>query len=154
MLKTTKENYDKVIRELIKSETDYVNSRMNWLILLQGLLFTGFYHIFQYCLPLACAISILGILISLIMKRSFWSNEKAIAFILKKWDKFISDNGFEYDDFPPVWAGAYNEIISSKKDKFLEKELHFFTAHKAMPNIFIFIWLFNLTFCAIRIIFG
>jgi hypothetical protein len=40
-------DYDKGIRELINHETDCVNNRMNWLILLHGLLIAGFCQIFK-----------------------------------------------------------------------------------------------------------
>lgn len=143
-------DFDKEIRMLIIRESDIVNNRMNYLIVLNGLLFAGFYKIYKEDLCMAGFVSIIGIAIAIVIKRSFWSNEKAIAFILEKWNSYIRENNLNVDNFPPVWCACYNEILKDNKDIFIYKKLKSFETHKALPNIFIFIWLFNLAFCFIK----
>ncbi len=136
-------DFDKEIRHLIELETQLVNGRMNWLILSQALLFAGYCSIYEAheSSVILIIISILGILLSLVVRHSFWMNEKAIAFILSKWDQFIISNNLDYNEFPPVWAGGdIKSVIKTRRDSvwyfFSPVLLH----HIAVPYLFILTW--------------
>jgi len=136
-------DFDKEIRHLIELETQLVNGRMNWLILSQALLFAGYCSIYEAheSSVILIIISILGILLSLVVRHSFWMNEKAIAFILSKWNQFIVSNNLDYDEFPPVWAGGdIKSVIKTRRDRVW----HFFSPvllhHIAVPYLFILTW--------------
>ncbi len=143
--------YDKEIRHLIECETNLVNGRMNWLILSQTLLFTGYSTIYRQHpnSVILIIISTLGILLSIVVRHSFWINEKAIAFILTKWNKYIKDNNLEYDDFPPVWAGGdLKGVVRTKRDRVWSLFSPFLKHHIAIPYLFMLAWsailIFNL----------
>lgn len=141
-----KRDFDKEIRHLINEETNLVNCRMTWLILLQGLLFAGFCSIFDKDIFIAAFIAVIGIVVSIIIRHSFWENEKAIAFILSKWDNFIKENNLDYNDYPPVWAGCFDDILDNKKDKLWNTCTPYLIHHLAIPKLFTIAWLFILCY--------
>lgn len=86
-------NYHSFIRELIKEENAISNHRMTWLILLQGLLFTGYANLSDKGLA-PYIIGLLGVGISLCIKSSFIFNNRAMEGILKKrYISFTIDGG-------------------------------------------------------------
>jgi len=135
-------DFDKEIRHLIEIETQLVNGRMNWLILSQALLFAGYCSIYevQVSSPILIIISVLGILLSVVVRHSFWMNEKAIAFILSKWNEYITSNNLDYDDYPPVWAGDVTSVIESKRDRVWRFFSPILLHHIAIPYLFIIAW--------------
>lgn len=135
-------DFDKEIRHLIEVETQLVNGRMNWLILSQALLFAGYCAIYEHNTgsSILTIISILGILLSIVVRHSFWMNEKAIAFILHKWNEYISKNNFDYKDFPPVWAGEVGSVILSRRDKIWRFFSPVLLHHIAIPYLFALAW--------------
>jgi hypothetical protein len=135
----TYSGYDKVIRDLINQETTLVNTRMSWLLIVQGLLFSGCSQFYDKNLLCSIVLSVVGLCVSLGMKFSFWSSEKAIALILTYWDRYISVNNLSYDDFPPVWAGAGWKL--SKKEKLMIKYCGFLQSHTFLPYIFTGAWI-------------
>ncbi|HEX2924759.1 MAG TPA: hypothetical protein VHP38_00625 [Ruminiclostridium sp.] len=122
--------YDSVIRDMIKEETSIANSRMNWLILLEGLLFTGYSSLSSKGFS-SYIIGILGFFISLCMRYSFLSNEKAIAFIMDRWNTYLKNNNLKYTDFPPVWAGA--NLQNTRIQTIM-------SAHRFIPVVFMLAW--------------
>lgn len=125
---------------------------MNWMILLHGLLFAGYYNIFSDDKIVASIIPIIGIFVSIIMCYSFWSAERAIGFILTKWNKYIENNNYKYDDFPPVWAGAFStcpEFAKKKANRIISTYFSFLDAHKSLPILFTTVWIVNLIFCIV-----
>jgi hypothetical protein len=128
---STYKGFDCVIREMIQQETATVNNRMNWLILLQGLLFAGYSNLSKNGYS-SFIFAAMGIIVSFCMLKSFLSNEKAIRFILSKWDHFLEVNQTHHTKFPPVWAGA--ELLGNRFDKIL-------VPHRFIPTIFMIAWL-------------
>ncbi|WP_024833608.1 hypothetical protein [Ruminiclostridium josui] len=123
-------NYHNVIREMIKEETSIVNNRMNWLILLEGFLFAAYSSLTTRGFSLYI-IGILGFVISLCMRYSILSSEKAIAFIMDNWNRYLKKNNMNYMDFPPVWAGA--KLQTSRLQSII-------TAHRFIPFVFMLVW--------------
>ncbi|AEY65311.1 hypothetical protein [Clostridium sp. BNL1100] len=123
-------NYHNVIREMIKEETSIVNNRMNWLILLEGLLFAGYSSLSTRGFSLYI-IGILGFVVSLCMRYSILSSEKAIAFIMDNWNRYLKKNNMKYMDFPPVWAGA--NLQTNRLQAIM-------TAHRFIPFVFMLAW--------------
>ncbi|NLI35361.1 MAG: hypothetical protein GX416_02425 [Bacteroidales bacterium] len=145
-----KQNFDREIRKLLDNETKLVNDRMMWFILLQGLLLAGFCSIFSKDIVVSIVISVIGIFISIIIRHSFWESEKAIAFILSKWNKFIKDNNFNYDDYPPVWCGYFDTILK-KNDMIWKSLIPFLIHYKAIPRLFAISWIVILCYCLYKL---
>ena len=150
------DDYDKTIRDLISQETKVVNTRMNWGYLIHSLLFTAFWKVatdtsVPTSLPkyLQLFIIIVGVIFSLSAIYSFWVNERAIAFILSRWDDYLDKNNLKHEDFPPVWAGSAISInntfgIKGKWKKWLYQKVYFklgfLILYRIIPLLFLLIW--------------
>ena len=137
-------DFDKEIRHLIEFETQLVDVRMKWLILAQSLLFAGFCTICDkddMC-AVSIVIAIVGVLLAIIIRHSFWLNEKAIAFILSKWNKYREVNNIDCDDVPPVWAGGdLQSVLQTKSDKRWAKSSPLLRHYQSMPYLFAIAWI-------------
>lgn len=126
-------DFDKEYRRLIEHETKLVDGRMTWFILFQTLLFVGLKELYDKPFPILVVISLIGIGISIIIRHSFWKNEKAIAFILDQWNKHLNELGCAHEFFPPIYAGYTINVHKGKIDAIWKFLLH----HIAIPWLFV-----------------
>lgn len=137
----TTNDFDKEYRRLMEHETKLVDGRMTWFILLQTLLFVGFKELYDKSLSLSVVICIVGIFISVIIRHSFWKNEKAIAFILANWNKHLDALGTSHEYFPPIYAGYTDSVHKSPRDKVWSKFTPYLLHHVAIPWLFFVAWI-------------
>lgn len=148
------DDYDKVIRKLIEKETDIVDTKIRWSFLMHSVLFTAYWEVTKSINEdkawYIWGLIFIGICFSISSIYTVWSSERAIAFILSKWDKYILDRGFSYDDFPPVWAGcteAINNYIGVEKQttKKIYEKIYFhmggMSMYNMIPKLFLLVWL-------------
>lgn len=153
-LEMQKSDYDKVIRKLIEKETDIVDTRIRWSFIMHGVLFTAYWNVLGSNLENQCwyigIIIVIGVCFAMSSVYSVWSSERAIAFILSKWDKYLLDNRLSSGDFPPVWVGSKDAInnveeTSSKFKKWLYKNvcfrMGFMSMYNIIPRIFLLAWI-------------
>ena len=147
-------DFDKTIRQLIEKETEIVNQRTNWCMALQTVLLTAFWYVSEsdepHKDPYLLVIISVGIIYSLSTIYSIWSNERAIAFILSKWNDYIHIRNEEYDDFPPGWAGSKEAINNTfGLDNGLKKKIYkkimfkcgFMSMYSLQPILFLLVWI-------------
>jgi len=126
--------YADAIRAMIGHETDVVSNRMNWLILLQALLFTAVADV-RHDKIIVTVVAALGCVIAVSMRTEFLFSERAIAEILRRWDGFKayrSARSGELPDLPPAFAGANCERSAAEK---------FLAARRLLPMSFTAAWL-------------
>lgn len=140
MNKPTTTDFDKEYRHLIEHETKLVDGRMKWFILFQSFLFAGFYNVYDKDIRLCFTICVIGCAISIIIRHSFWKNEKAIAFILMNWNVQLVELGYSYDEFPPIYAGFTDSVHEKRIDKAWAKLSPFLSHHIAIPWLFFGSW--------------
>lgn len=146
-------NYDKVIRQLIEKETDIVNNKINWGFVMHGILLSAYWYVINSevdNLPLYQFLVILvGIIFSTSSIYSLWTNERAIAFILSKWNAYLAQNDLSHENFPPVWAGSQDAVnnildVNGKFKIWFYKNIYFHTGFMSMynmiPKLFLFVW--------------
>lgn len=107
--------YADAIRTMINNETALVVSRMNWMIVAQGLLFsaTGALQAHRLLIGVLAAI---GICFALSMRRELKFSERAIAEILKRWDDFKETRTpDQLAAMPPAFAGGRAEVSWSDR---------------------------------------
>ena len=147
------QDFDKTIRQLIEKETEIVNQRTNWSLALQSVLLTAFWYVSKSEQPYKdaylCVIISVGIIYSLSTIYSIWTNERAIAFILSKWDEYIKCQNESTENYPPVWAGSKNAInntygVKSERTRhFYEKIMYkcgFMSMYSVQPRLFLLVW--------------
>lgn len=147
------DDYDKVIRNLIEKETDIVDTRIRWSFLMHSVLLTAYWKVAESAnenkIIYISILTIVGVCFSISSLYTVWSSERAIAFILSKWNNYIHNNGYSYDDFPPVWAGSTETInncidVKSERKKKRYKNIYFHTGgmsmYKVIPRSFLFVW--------------
>lgn len=148
------DGYDRVIRKLIEKETDIVDTRIRWSFLMHGILFTAYWNVVNSNIAnqywYIGVLIFIGISFSTSSVYSVWSSERAIAFILSKWNKYISDRGLPNDTFPPVWAGSKEAVnnlegVTSEFKKWLYKtfcfHMGFMSMYNIIPRIFLLVWI-------------
>lgn len=147
------DDYDKVIRNLIEKETDIVDTRIRWSFLMHSVLLTAYWKVAESAnenkIIYISILTIVGVCFSISSLYTVWSSERAIAFILSKWNNYIHNNGYSYDDFPPVWAGSIETInncidVKSERKKKRYKNIYFhmggMSMYKVIPRSFLFVW--------------
>lgn len=147
------DDYDKVIRKLIEKETDIVDTRIRWSFLMHSVLLTAYWKVVESANEdkkiYIFILTIVGICFSISSLYTVWSSERAIAFILSKWNDFILNKGYSYDDFPPVWAGSTKTInncigVKNERKKKWYKNIYFhmggMSMYKFIPRSFLFVW--------------
>lgn len=137
----TTNDFDKEYRRLIEHETKLVDGRMKWFILFQSLLFAGFYNVFEKSFAISIVICLIGCIISIIIRHSFWKNEMAIAFIMKNWNRQLDELGYNYEDFPPIFAGYTDSVHLKRKDKMWSTFSPILLHHIAIPWLFFIAWI-------------
>lgn len=144
--------YERVVRQMIDRETDIVNRRIHWAFLMQSALFAAYWYVINSTVAdknlYIVLILISGVCFSLSTIYSVWTSERAIAYILSKWNNVLNKYGQSFDSFPPVWAGgsALNNIhgVEGCFRQCLYK--HFFyhigymSMYKVIPHLFFIIW--------------
>lgn len=140
MIPTTND-FDKEYRRLIEHETKLVDGRMTWFILFQTLLFIGLKELYDKPFPILVILGLIGIGISVIIRHSFWKNEKAIAFILDRWNKHLDEMGLSHEFFPPIYAGYTTSVHIDKIDRLWNKCTPVLLHHIAIPWLFVFAWI-------------
>ena len=107
-----KNDYHKIIREMIKDENNVRNSRNNWFMTIQGLLVNALINTLMcqknliFHLNVAYIILIIISFIGLITSVSFlyaaWRSERSIKMALACWDLFLVETGQKIQDYPPI----------------------------------------------------
>ena len=146
-------DFDKVTRQLIEKETEIVNQRTNWSLVLQSFLLTAYWYVSKSSIMrkewYLGIIIIVGMVYSMSTIYSIWSNERAIASILFNWENFLKSRGEKLEDYPPVWAGSEKSINNThgvespcKRCRY-EKIMFrcgFLSMYKLQPRLFLFVW--------------
>lgn len=87
------DDYDKVIRKLIEKETDIVDTRIRWSFLMHSVLLTAYWKVVESANEdktiYISILTIVEVCFSTSSLYTVWSSERAIAFILSKWNDFI-----------------------------------------------------------------
>jgi hypothetical protein len=115
--------YANVIRTMIEHEDSLASSRVNWFIVIQGLLFAAFRGLGDHDQIVFVLVAV-GIMISVSFFVSFKTSEKSIANLLAFWDRHLEKTGGKWEDYPPVigvnlisrgiW-GVLDRFISTRK---------------------------------------
>ena len=164
MCKKANENlkdFEMVSRQMIDRETEIVNQRIRWAFLMQSALLAAYWNVINSSVVnrdvYIGLIIFSGIFFSGSTVYSVWTSERAIAFILKKWNECLNTNKQSSDSFPPVWAGgsAVNNThgVEGCFRQCLYK--HFFyhlgymSMYKVIPHLFFIIWFcITILFCS------
>jgi hypothetical protein len=134
--------YSNTIRQLIIQENDLENKRINWLIIFNGILLSGFIQL-KDDLLFDIILAFIGIIISLSFWWSFFQGNRAIDFLITKWNEKLLYHNKNFDEFPPI-AGipCYNrghpKYSSQKKITAFGK---FIAPSKILSPIFILVWI-------------
>ena len=103
-----KNEYHKIIREMIKNEDEVRNSRNNWFLVIQGFLIGGI------CTLLSCdnnhlllhmayiLIALVGTATSISFRYAAWRSEKAIEMAHACWRLFLCKRNQNTQDYPPI----------------------------------------------------
>ena len=108
-----KNDYHRIIREMIKNEDEVRNSRNNWFMALQGLLvnaFIGPLVLHQKDLMfstetikyIVTAIALMGVITSISFLHAAWRSKKSVMMALACWDLFLTNNTHKIQDYPPL----------------------------------------------------
>ena len=110
-----KNDYHKVIREMIKNENELRSSRNNWFVAIQSFLFTVVCEIclkdsYSICCSscndirkhLLVVVISAGIITSISFLFAAWRSAKAIAMAMSAWNRFLGENQQVIKDYPPV----------------------------------------------------
>ena len=117
------DEYAEAVRSMIAHEDNLLNNRMNWLLVVQGLLFTALAGTFKEAVsPIPGFVYILiafGFLISISSKVAFISGDRAIRNLLGYWHEHLKSTNRNWKDFPPVFGAAVHEQTLMRLDRFL-----------------------------------
>ena len=118
-------DYAAAVRTMIAHEDDLLNNRMNWLLVVQGLLFAGLGSLKESASPipgLPYVLIVFGFLISISSKVAFMSGERAIRNLLDYWQDHLSLTGRNWQDYPPVFGAAIHDRALMRLDRFLSPQ--------------------------------
>jgi hypothetical protein len=117
------DEYAEAVRSMIAHEDNLLNNRMNWLLVVQGLLFTALAGTFKEAVsPIPGFVYVLiafGFLISISSKVAFISSDRAIRNLLGYWHEHLKSTNRRWQDFPPVIGAAVHERALMRLDRFL-----------------------------------
>lgn len=125
-----KNDYHRIIREMIKNEDEVRNSRNNWFMALQGLLvnaFIGPLVLHQKDLMfstetikyIVTAIALMGVITSISFLHAAWRSKKSVMMALACWDLFLTNNTHKIQDYPPVTLITEGIIGKNAKDNII-----------------------------------
>ena len=134
--------YANVIRNLIIQENELENKRINWLIIFNGILLSGFIQLRSEKL-LSIMIAFIGVIISLSFWWSFFQGNRAVDFLINKWNDKLLYHNRNFDEFPPIsgipWYSPSNpKHINQKRITSLGK---IFAPCKIICPVFILVWI-------------
>ena len=136
--KVSTEDYSKAIREMIAHEDDLLNNRMNWLLAVQGLLFTALKSA-QDNPPFVYILITFGFLIAVSSMVAFIASDRAISNLLGYWDEHLGAAKQNWRDYPPVFAAAVHDRFFMRLDSLL-------SPRKILPWAFALGWVVILFF--------
>jgi len=125
--------FAKTIRQMIAHEDDLLNNRMNWLLVIQGLLFAALSNLSNKPKLVFVLISF-GFLVSVSCMISFITGEHAIRKLLNHWDKHLEERKLKWQDFPPVFGAALDNKTFRILDRFL-------SPRRLLPLVFAIGWI-------------
>lgn len=105
--------YANNIRNMIMHENELENKRINWLIIFNGILISGFIHM-KGNLLLGNLIAVVGIAISVSFWWSLLQGNRAVNFLIKKWEEKLCYHNRNTEEFPPVAGIPYYIETDSK----------------------------------------
>lgn len=120
-----KNDYHKIIREMIKNENELRSSRNNWYMAIQSFLFSGVcvicaedsFSSIKEQSDIKLCLLVAAVLIGLITSISFlfvaWRSEKAISMAMNIWNLFLEENSKVIKDYPPICL-ITDSIVSEK----------------------------------------
>jgi hypothetical protein len=111
-------DYANAIREMIAHEDELLNNRMNWLLVVQGLLFAAL-NPAKGTSGLVYVLIAFGFLISISSKIAFVQSDRAIGNLLAYWDEHLASTNRSWHDYPPVFGAAIDDSVFMKLDSFL-----------------------------------
>jgi hypothetical protein len=114
--------YAQAVRTMIAHEDDLLNNRMNWLLVVQGLLFAALGSLADVSSSIPGLVYVLiafGFLISISSKVAFISGDRAIRNLLAYWDEHLESANRRWQDYPPVFAAAVQDRMLMRLDSFL-----------------------------------
>ena len=104
-----KNDYHKIIREMIRYEDEVRNSRNNWFLVIQGFLIGGICTLLSndihsnLLLYIGCVlIALVGTITSISFKYAAWRSEKAMQMAHACWKLFLCERKQKIQDYPPV----------------------------------------------------
>lgn len=95
----TPKDYNIIIREMIKSETEIRSQRTNWFLVIQGFLIAGVCQFSKITLFHGLII-LVGIVTSLSFCYAAWRSTLAVKLALTCWKEYTK--GKDYSKYPPV----------------------------------------------------
>ena len=135
-------NYSNTIRNLIIQENELENKKINWLIIFNGILISGFVQL-NHDLIATLLIAAIGIVISVSFWWSFIQGSKAVDFLISKWNEKLQYHDRYYDEFPPI-AGipCYHEDDPKfRSQRFVTTVGKFISPSKIISPVFIISWI-------------
>lgn len=129
--------YAEAVRTMIAHEDNLLNNRMNWLLVVQGLLFAALGSLKDAASPIPGLVYVLiafGFLISISSKIAFISSDRAIRNLLAYWDEHLKSANRRWQDYPPVFGAAIHDRVLMRLDRFL-------SPRNLLPWVFALGWL-------------
>jgi hypothetical protein len=116
------QEYAEAVRTMIAHEDDLLNNRMNWLLVVQGLLFAALGSLKDSASTIPGLVYVLiavGFLISISSKVAFISSDRAIQNLLSYWDEHLKAANARWQDYPPVFGAAIQDRALMRFDRLL-----------------------------------
>jgi len=125
--------YANAVREMIAHEDDLLNNRMNWLIAVEGLLFSALAGA-QGSPQFVYALIVFGFLIAVSAKVAFVASDRAIKNLLGYWYGHLDETKRRWQDYPPVFGAALDDPFFLRVESLL-------SPRKILPWAFALGWL-------------
>jgi hypothetical protein len=117
------------IRSMIQHENTLINERTNWMLTLEGLLFTASALIWDKSSAVVIVLCLVGLISSISLGVFLESATRAIAKLQQWWKNHIADQNYTG---PP--------IIGLRAEEFTRFEM-MLLPHRVMPVLFVVAWL-------------
>lgn len=116
------QKYAEAVRTMIAHEDSLLDNRMNWLLVVQGLLFAALGSLKEAAPAIPGLVYVLiafGFLISIASKVAFISSDRAIQNLLAYWDEHLKAANQRWEDYPPVFGAAIQDRTLMRLDRVL-----------------------------------